>query len=352
MCEEFIILKDDILFLKGDWTIENINCIKKQIPSNANIKKLDASMIEQIDTFGGIIIFNYFKSLEIIDKNKKVIDILNIISQHYATPPKPVKTSSLLKLSNFLENIIQNLLYFLAFIGELVINVFTHIKDFEFGILIKDIENNGVKALGIVGILSFLIGVVITYQSAAQLRQFGANIFIVNLLGISIVRELGPLIVAIIISGRSASAYTASIGLMKVQEEIDNLKVLGISPYVLLVLPKIISMMFVLPALIIYADTVSIIGGMIVSKISLNIAFVEFIHRLRHILNLETLFAGLIKGPFFGLFIAIIGTSEGFKVQEKPESIGEHVIASVVKSISSVIMIDAIFSVVYKWIGI
>jgi phospholipid/cholesterol/gamma-HCH transport system permease protein len=247
---------------------------------------------------------------------------------------------------------IKDYVFFLNFLGKSTVDFISKISDFEFRAFVKDIQNMGVGAIGIVGVLSFLIGLVIAYQSAAQLKQFGANIFIVDLVSISIVRELGPLIVAIIVSGRSASSYAASIGLMKVQEEIDTLDTMGVSPYTLLVLPRILSLFVVMPLLIVFADIVGIFGGMIISNLILNVNFAEFLERASRVVTIKSFLSGIIKGPVFGIVIALIGTSEGFKVEQKTESIGLHVTVSVVKSIFSVIAIDAAFSVIYRWLKI
>ncbi len=348
----FFELQDKTLLLKGNWTVENVGFIKKKLQSYVGFERVDFSLINEIDTFGGLLIHNSFDKNILCGSNNKVESVLELVENHLSTLPPLKKKSLLLRFSNYLENKIQDYVYFLNFLGKSTIEFISKISDFEFGIFVKDIQNMGVGAIGIVGVLSFLIGLVIAYQSAAQLRQFGANIFIVDLVSISIVRELGPLIVAIIVSGRSASSYTASIGLMKVQEEIDTLDTMGISAYTLLVLPRILSLFIVMPLLIVFADIVGIFGGMIISNLILNVGYLEFIDRASRVLTIKSFLSGIIKGPVFGVVIALIGTSEGFKVEKKTESIGFHVTKSVVKSIFSVIVIDAIFSVVYRWLKI
>lgn len=343
---------DKTLFLKGRWVVENVNYIKKKLVSFVGFEHVDVSSIEEIDTFGGLLINEFFNKANIIGKNQKVESVLELVFQNTDTIPNLKKKSVILRFSDYLEKKVDDYVYFLNFLGKSTVEFISKVSDFEFRSFIKDIQSMGVGALGIVGVLSFLIGLVIAYQSAAQLKQFGANIFIVDLVTISIARELGPLIVAIIVSGRSASSYTATLGLMKVQEEIDTLDTMGVSPYTLLVLPRILSLFIVMPLLIIFADIIGIFGGMIISNLILGVNYAEFIDRASRVLTIKSFLSGIIKGPVFGIVIALIGTSEGFKVEQKTESIGMHVTSSVVKSIFSVIVIDAIFSVVYRWLKI
>ncbi|MGE4546425.1 MAG: MlaE family ABC transporter permease [Desulfurella sp.] len=348
----FFDVKDKTLFLKGSWVVENLEFIKKRLANFIGFERVDISFINEIDTFGGLLICDSFDKSKLCGNNKRVESVLKLVLQNKAQVPSVKKKSLLLRFSNYLENKIKDYIFFLNFLGKSTVDFISKISDFEFRAFVKDIQNMGVGAVGIVGVLSFLIGLVIAYQSAAQLRQFGANIFIVDLVSISIVRELGPLIVAIIVSGRSASSYAASIGLMKVQEEIDTLDTMGVSPYTLLVLPRILSLFVVMPLLIVFADIVGIFGGMIISNLILNVNFAEFLERASRVVTIKSFLSGIIKGPVFGIVIALIGTSEGFKVEQKTESIGLHVTSSVVKSIFSVIAIDAAFSVIYRWLKI
>lgn len=350
--DTFFEVRNNTLFLKGGWVVENVGLIKKRLTSFVGFERVDISLINEIDTFGGLLICDSFDTTKLSGNNDKVESVIKLVLQNKAPIPSIKKTSLVLQLSNYLERKLKDYVFFLNFLGKSTVDFISKISDFEFRAFIKDIQNMGVGAISIVGVLSFLIGLVIAYQSAAQLKQFGANIFIVDLVSISIVRELGPLIVAIIVSGRSASSYTASLGLMKVQEEIDTLDTMGVSPYTLLVLPRILSLFIVMPLLIVFADIVGIFGGMIISNLILNVNFAEFLERASRVVTIKSFLSGIIKGPVFGIVIALIGTSEGFKVEQKTESIGFHVTSSVVKSIFSVIAIDAAFSVIYRWLKI
>jgi len=203
-----------------------------------------------------------------------------------------------------------------------------------------------------VALTSFLIGVVVAYQGAVQLEKFGANIFIVDMIGISVTRELAPLITAIVVAGRSGSSYTAQIGVMKITEEIDAMQTMSFDPFRFLVLPRMIALMIALPLMIFFADIVGILGGMFISEIQLNLSFAEFIGRLQNVLDTKHLWIGIIKGPFFALLIAAVGCFRGFQVSYNTESIGRYTTISVVNAIFLVIACDALFSILFMELGI
>jgi len=200
----------------------------------------------------------------------------------------------------------------------------------------------------IVGLLSFLIGVVMAYQGADQLRRFGAEIYTVNLLGIAILRELGVLLTAIIIAGRSGSAFTAQIGTMQVNQEIDALRTLGLDPVEVLVLPRLLGLVLTLPLLVFYADAMGLIGGALMSWATLDITIPKFLDQLRGAITEWTFWVGVLKAPFFAWIIAMIGCYEGFNVTGSAESVGRLTTQSVVESIFVVIVADAAFSILFS----
>jgi phospholipid/cholesterol/gamma-HCH transport system permease protein len=206
----------------------------------------------------------------------------------------------------------------------------------------------GLDAMPIVGLLSFLIGVVMAYQGADQLRRFGAEIYTVNLLGVSILRELGVLLSAIIIAGRSGSAFTAQIGTMQVNEEIDALHTLGLDPVEVLVLPRLLGLVLTLPLLVFYADFMGILGGALMSWLVLDINIPNFLTQLQTAVTTTTLWVGVAKAPFFAAIIALVGCFEGLNVTRSAESVGRLTTQSVVESIFFVIVTDASFSIVFS----
>lgn len=218
--------------------------------------------------------------------------------------------------------------------------------------LLFQIEKIGLDALPIVGLLSFLIGVVLAYQGADQLARFGAQLFVVNLLGISVLREIGVLMTSIIVAGRSGSAFTAQIGTMKVNQEVDALHTLGLDPIEMLVLPRTLALMVALPLLTFYADVMALLGGAVMARFSLDVPFGLFMRQLRDAVDLVQLLAGLVKAPVFAFVIALVGCYEGLKVSGSAESVGRLTTQSVVVSIFLVIVLDALFSIFFSLIGI
>ncbi len=244
---------------------------------------------------------------------------------------------------------------FLAFVGELFSALLIYIlnpKSIRFKEIYYAIEESSIHALGIIALTTFLIGVVLAYQSAVQLKMYGANIFIVDMLGISVLRELAPLIAAIVIAGRSGSAFAAQIGVMKITEELDAMKTMGFDPYLFLVLPRIIALMVMMPLIIFFADVMAMLGGMVVASIELGISAELFLDRFNEAVAMKHFFIGISKGPFFGFLIAAIGIFRGLMVENDTRSIGINTTKSVVEAIFMVIICDALFSIMYTNIGI
>jgi phospholipid/cholesterol/gamma-HCH transport system permease protein len=214
--------------------------------------------------------------------------------------------------------------------------------------ILYNIRSAGFDALPIVGVLAFLVGIVVAYQGADTLRQYGANIFIVDLVGLSMLREFAPLITAIIIAGRSGSAYAAQIGTMAVTEEIDAMRTVGISPLEMLVLPKVIALAIVLPLLTVYADALGVFGGMIMSRAQLGVGFAEFLERFVKAISITDYLIGVGKAPVFAAIIAVVGCYQGFRTKGGPESVGQQTTRSVVQSIFLVIVADSLFSVAFS----
>jgi phospholipid/cholesterol/gamma-HCH transport system permease protein len=239
----------------------------------------------------------------------------------------------------------------LAFIGECAIALgrcFVHPARLRIRPILYNLRTAGVDALPIVGLLSFLLGIVVAYQGADQLRQYGANIFVADLIGFSMLREFAPLITAIIIAGRSGSAYTAQIGTMAVTEEIDAMRTIGIAPLELLVLPKIIALLIALPLLTIFADVLGVFGGMIMARARLGVSFGDFLDRFAVAISVTALLIGIGKAPIFALIIVVIGCFQGFRTTGGADSVGRQTTRSVVQSIFLVIVADAALSVVFS----
>ncbi|MHA1600013.1 MAG: MlaE family lipid ABC transporter permease subunit [Alphaproteobacteria bacterium] len=218
--------------------------------------------------------------------------------------------------------------------------------------LISQMEQTGLNALPIVGLISFLIGVVLAYQGADQLARFGAQIFTVNLVAVGVLREMGILLTAIIVAGRSGSAFTAQIGTMKVNEEIDAMRTIGLDPMEVLVMPRVIGLMLVLPLLTFYADIMGLLGGAMMATLTLDISFVRFARQVSEAVTLWSFWIGIIKAPIFAFIIALVGCYEGLMVTRSAESVGRQTTRAVVEAIFLVIVLDAVFSILFSIIGI
>lgn len=218
--------------------------------------------------------------------------------------------------------------------------------------LVSHMEQTGLNALPIVGLISFLIGVVLAYQGADQLAKFGAQIFTANLVGVGVLREMGILLTAIIVAGRSGSAFTAQIGTMNVNEEIDAMRTMGLDPMEVLVLPRVVALVLVLPLLTFYADMMGLLGGAVMATATLDISFFQFARQINNSVSLWSFWVGMIKAPVFAFVIATVGTYEGFNVTRSAESVGRQTTRAVVEAIFLVIVLDALFSILFSILGV
>jgi len=349
------------------WNIYHLKGIKKELQEL--VKTLpslpivwDVGSVESFDSAGVILFRKYFLSLEeshdieIInysDKQKRMYDLLEKHSEESTIVIK--KPNIFYRVGKESMEYVKDGREFLEFLGHTsmaFISSLRHPKHMRLKEMSYYIHISGINALPIIALTAFLVGLVIAYQSAVQLAKFGADIFIADMIGISITRELAPMITAIVIAGRSGSSYTAQIGAMKITEEISAMKTMGFDPYYFLVLPRIFALMIAMPLLIFFADIIGIFGGMVVANIELGISYEQFINRLQAALSPTHYLIGILKAPFFALIIAIISTYRGFQVSSNTESIGYYTTKSVVNSIFFVIMCDALFSIFFTGIGI
>jgi len=238
----------------------------------------------------------------------------------------------------------------LAF-GSVFKSFFVPPRRFRFNATVQRFEVVGVSALGIIGLMSFLIGIVIAQQGAVQLRQFGAEVYTINLVGRLSMRELGVLMTAIMVAGRSGSSFAAQIGTMKLTEEIDAMRTIGVSPMEALVVPRVLAAVFMMPLLGFYSALVAIIGGGLLCWATLDIPWVTYIQRIREVVPMSDVYIGLIKAPVFGAIIAIAGCFQGMLVEADAEQVGLRTTAAVVQGIFLVIVLDAFFAVFFSSIG-
>lgn len=249
---------------------------------------------------------------------------------------------------------INTLLGLIGFFGATLIASWTLIRDrhrFRINAVVQRFEVVGVSALGIIGLMSFLIGIVIAQQGSVQLKQFGMEVLTINLVGRLTFRELGVLMTAIMVAGRSGSAFAAQLGTMKLTEEVDAMRTIGVSPMEALVMPRVISSVVMMPLLGFYSSIVAIIGGGFLCAVALDIPPITFVQRLREVVPITDLWVGLLKAPVFGLIIAMTGCFQGLQVEGNAEEVGLRTTAAVVQAIFLVIVLDAFFAVFFTWIG-
>lgn len=252
-------------------------------------------------------------------------------------------------------NVCDHLMHMLLVLGQSVIELIAlglHPQRIPWRELSANVYRTGAQALGITALVGFLIGVVLSYLSSQQLKLFGADAFIVNILGVSVIRELGPVLAAILIAGRSGSAITASLGVMRVTQELDAMAVMGISQSLRLILPKMLALAISMPLVVLWTDAVALLGGMVAARIELGIGYHHFLATLPDAVPIANLWLGLGKGAVFGVMIALVACHFGLRIEPNTESLGIGTTNSVVTSITVVILVDAVFAILFKDIGI
>ena len=252
------------------------------------------------------------------------------------------------------QKILDHLIGFVSLIGQLVMDLGRFAKEPARGPwkeISANIFHTGYQALGITAIVGFLIGVVLSYLSAQQLHQFGGDVFLVNILGMSVIRELGPLLAAILVAGRSGSSITAQLGVMRVNEELDAMLVMGLQHGYRLIMPKVIALAIAMPLLVVWTDAMALIGGMVAANLELGLSYTYFIRELPDAVPLSNYWIGLGKGVVFGSLIALVACHFGLRIEPNTESLGEGTTTSVVSAITIVILADAVFAIVFTGVG-
>ena len=329
--------------------------------SSDKLKTIDASKITHLDTAGAMLLHRlHANGVKIEGLNKKFQPLLDLVSEAPVEQVQYVKHRHSFRLlmenlgkgtNHFIDETVQLVSFFGQACVELV-KVILRPSKLRIGAVVNQIEHIGIHAIPIVGLMSFLIAIVIAYQGVAQLRPLGAENFTVNLIAISVLREMGVLLTAILVAGRSGSAFTAEIGVMKLREETDALTSIGIRPFEMLVVPRLIALIIALPLLAFISDILGLLGGAVLSLSLIGISLQEYLHSVQHAVKLHTFIIGLIKAPVFALAIGVVGCLHGMKVSGSAESVGRETTASVVESIFLVLLLDAMFSILFEQLGI
>lgn len=322
---------------------------------------VDLSQVEEIDTVGAWIVCRLSQrhDVEILGASERAQRLLSAV--HGASNDadiKPPVEPLWERVTGFLGTKVTGmgigLVQVVGFLGQILIgmgNIILHPSRFRGRALVHQLELVGVASLPIIGLMSFLIGIVIAQQGAVQLSQFGAEALTVNLVGRITLRELGVLMTTIMVAGRSGSAFAAQLGTMKLTEEVDAMRTIGISPIEALVIPRILACTFMMILLGFYASVVAIIGGAVVGELSLGIPFFTFLERIKDVVPIYDLWVGLLKAPVFGLIVALAGCYHGMQVKGNSEEVGRRTTMAVVSAIFAVIVLDAFFAVFFTKIG-
>ncbi|WP_338466712.1 ABC transporter permease [Novosphingobium sp. ZN18A2] len=326
------------------------------------VSAVDLSGVSEIDTVGAWVVWRVSQRLgaSIVNASSNAERLIGAISEADANredvsaPRAPLVQRVTMAVGEVTMDLLRGSVGVISFLGEVILSIGTtirHPRRFRGKALVHQMELVGVTALPIIGLMSFLVGIVIAQQGAVQLRQFGAEIYTVNLVGRLTLRELGVLMTAIMVAGRSGSAFAAQIGTMKLTEEVDAMRTIGVSPVEALILPRILAGVFMMILLGAYASVVTIVGGAFLASLSLGIPFFTFLSRIQEVVPMHDVWVGLVKAPVFGLIVAISGCYQGMQVKSNAEEVGNRTTSAVVMAIFVVIVLDAFFAVFFTKIG-
>ena len=353
----------------GAWTLAHANALDHAAAALApgqDAVTFDLSAVEALDTVGAWLIVRTAERAGASGAEVGWIepreDLQPLFRRVLEAKPEPHEEPKgrvlfldwLADLGAATEAVGQQSLDLLAFFGSLVETlgrILIKPSRLRWVSVVSHIERTGLNALPIVGMISFLVGVVLAFQGADQLRRFGAQVFTINMVGISVLREMGILLTAIVVAGRSGSAFTAEIGAMQVNEEVDALRVTGLDPMEVLVAPRVLALMISLPLLAFFADIMGLLGGGLMSVALIDVSFSQYWRILNSAVSLNTFLVGIIKAPIFAMLIALVGCFEGLRVSGSAESVGRLTTRAVVEGIFLVIIFDAFFSVLFSYLG-
>jgi len=357
-----------VYYLQGPWRLSglaDLDAALRALPAPSEDSVIDGSRLESIDTAAGFLLARRFAgkggaapNLPVRSMSEADRRLLDIVSDRLraSVPPeaqKPLPLSE--QLGRATVQLARQLRRHAAFVGSVAIELASLLPcpwRFRFREAIAQFESAILDALPIAALITGLIGVVFAYLLGVQAQRYGATIFVVDGVGLAVCRELAPILVAIIVAGRSGAAFTAQIGSMKVQEETDAIRILGLSPIQVLVIPRLAALVVGLPLLVFVGDVAGIAGGILVGTWQLGIAPQTFVSRLHAVLSPTAVVIGLAKAPVFAVFIAVIACRMGMSVERDARSVGEHTTSTVVQSIVWVIVLDAAFAVILQALGI
>ena len=324
-------------------------------------RSLDLGRLAALDSPGALLLCDLRKKGgELTDVRAAHKALINLVCSLELKPtPKPRAVARwrqlLIDLGRGADSAWRDTLDLLAFLARVTneaARAFVHPRHLRLPSISRHVAETGIDALPIVGLMAVMISIVIAYQSVVQLRPYGGEDFTINLVAVSVLREMGVLITAIIVAGRTGSAFAAEIGVMRSREEIDALKVMGMEPMELLVVPRLIALVITLPLLAFFADVTGLVGGGVISQSLLDVAPLQYVDRVRQAVDWRDFFVGLVKAPIFAIVIGVVGCMHGLRVRGSAESVGRETTRAVVKSIFLVIVLDALFSILFEKLGL
>ncbi|WP_374409039.1 MlaE family lipid ABC transporter permease subunit [Pelagerythrobacter sp.] len=350
------------LVLSGPYLVSTIGAVDDELRGlEGDPKTIDLSGVSEIDTVGAWVACNLAArhNAEIVGANERAKRLLNAVHTAGNTADirpsrRPVWERVPERMGELVHEFGQGAVGMIGFLGQILLatlSLIRHPSRFRGKALVRQMELVGVSSLPIIGLMSFLIGIVIAQQGAVQLAQFGAETLTINLVGRITLRELGVLMTAIMVAGRSGSAFAAQIGTMKLTEEVDAMRTIGISPMEALVIPRILAAVLMMPLLGFFASCIAIIGGAVIGDLMLGIPFTTFLARVQEVVPIYDFYVGLAKAPVFGLIVALTGCYQGMQVEGNSEQVGLKTTKAVVQAIFMVIVLDAFFAVFFTEIG-
>ncbi|RKP58765.1 MlaE family ABC transporter permease [Pararobbsia silviterrae] len=357
-----------IVRLSGQWTALALALDEQKGGVGRKIRQLthvhahewDLSGIERLDHSGGQALWRVWgrqwpAAVRLTDMQRQIFDRIAALDAQYEKPDKPeridIATALGFAIFRFLHHMTEGIILF----GSVIVDAFHVLRGarrFPLSDVSANVFSAGARALPITALVGFLIGIVLSYLSSQQLRMFGASTYIVNVLGLTIIRELGPVLAAILVAGRSGSAITAQIGVMRVTEELDAMQVMGIPHSLRLVFPRVIALAIAMPLLVLWTDIIALLGGAMAAHFALDIDMTLFVHQLPNVVPIRNVWIGLLKGVVFGMLIALTGCHFGFRIKPNSQSLGEGTTSSVVASITVVILADAVFAIMFQRVGL
>ena len=339
-------------------TLKGITRTLGSLKDNAALE-WDLSEVASLDHIGAQMFWNAWGKrrpalLKLDPKQEDLFERIEKAAIVELPPTRPSRFHWVIVLGAGMLSFFEHLHGFVRLIGQLMLDLGRLIRKPHTGPwreISANIFHSGFQALGITAMVGFLIGVVLSYLSSQQLRMFGGDIYLVNILGMSVIRELGPLLAAILVAGRSGSSITAQLGVMRVTEELDAMRVMGISHGYRLIMPKVIALAISMPLLVVWTDAMALIGGMVSAKIELGLTFSYFMHELPDAVPVVNYTIGLLKGATFGVLIALVSCHFGLRIKPNTESLGRGTTTSVVTAITVVIVADAVYAIIFSGVG-